>query len=141
MKKKNDAPAPAACGIAIDPTQITRVKGEKFVVDILVDHTPWRLMLPAASRASLMASLTFLAAVHHPRVEGWNIYGAEGPDEGKLLESVSAVDFVGQVTAMTPLKLNPSGSSSKGVIPVVSPTSEAFQKMLEEAKKEGKIPK
>jgi len=141
VKKKNGPPVSAPCDVEIDPTQITRLKGEKFVVDLLVDHTPWRLMLPAASRASLMASLTFLAAVHHPRVEGWNIYGAEGPDEGKLLESVSAIDFVGQVTAMTPLKLNPSGTSSKGVIPVVSPTSESFQKMLEASKKEGKIPK
>lgn len=141
MKKKNEAPLSTPCDIEIDPTQVTRIKAEKYVVDLLIDQTPWRLMLPAASRASLMASLTYLATIHYPRVEGWNIYGSEGPDTGKLLESVSAVDFVGKVTAMTPLKISPGGAQAKGFIPIVSPTSESFQKMLEASKKEGKIPK
>lgn len=141
MKKKSEVNTPSPCDIEIDPTQVTRIRGEKYVVDILVDHTPWRLMLPAVSRSSLMASLTFLATINYPRVEGWNIYGGEGLDEGKLLESVSAIDFAGQVTAMTPLKISPSGAAGKGFIPIVSPTSDAFQKMVDAAKKEGKIPK
>lgn len=126
--------------IDIDVTQVRRVKAQEFVVDLMVDSTPWRLVLPTMDLDCLMASLTVLAASNIPRVGGWNIYSQ---DEGKLLKSVSTIDFIARIIETTPLKLDPGNkiATAKGYIPAVTPTSEAFQKMIDDAKKAGRIPK
>lgn len=124
----------------IDVTQIRRVKPQEFVVDLMVDNVPWRLVIPIMDLDCLMASLTVLAASNIPRVGGWNIYSK---DEGKLLKSVSTIDFIARIVESTPLKMDPGNkiATAKGYIPAVTPTSEAFQKMIDDAKKAGRIPK
>lgn len=125
----------------IDVTQVARIKPEQYVVDIMVDHAPWRLLLPTMNLQCLMASLSVLAAVHYPRVEGWNIYVAEGEEKGRLLLSVNTIDFIAQITKATPLKNDPGNTSKSRLIPLATPTSEAFQQMIEKSKKDGRIPK
>jgi hypothetical protein len=140
VKQKKDEAAPKTV-FDIDASQVARIEPEKYVVDLMVDQVPWRLMLPTMNLQCLMSSLTYLATINHPRVQGWNIYAAEGPDKSKLLMSVSTIDFVSNVTKATPLKLAPGNTASKGIFPLITPTSEAFTKMLEQSKKDGRIPK
>lgn len=141
VKQKKDETAPKEDKIEIDASQVARIEPEKYVVDLMVDQVPWRLMLPTMNLQCLMSSLTYLATIYHPRVQGWNIYAAEGPEKSKLLMSVSTIDFISNVTKATPLKLAPGNTASKGIFPLVTPTSEAFTKMLEQSKKDGRIPK
>lgn len=136
MSKKTEEPK-----IDIDVTQVARIKPEEYVVDIIVDHAPWRLQLPTMNLQCLMSSLEVLAAVHYPRVGGWNIYVADGPDQGKLLASVSTIDFIARISKVTPLRDDPGKSGKSNIIPLATPTSESFQKMIEQSKKDGRIPK
>lgn len=137
MKPKKTDPAPI---IDIDVTQIRNVSPQEYIVDLVVDNTPWRLPLLTFDLECLMSSLSILASTNYPRVGGWNIYSKA---DGKLLKSVSTVDFIAKITQLTPLKLDPSNKSAtaKGFVPVVTPTSEAFAQMLEKSKKEGRIPR
>lgn len=123
----------------IDPAQVVRAKPIRFVVDVLVDNQMKRFWWAALTLQSMMSQMALLAAANLPRVQGWNLYD----EQGKLLESVTVIDFLGAAAQVTGLDKEPVDKSAKGwrAMPMITPTSQEFQKILEKAKEEGRVPK
>lgn len=133
------APAPQAYQMPdIDPTQVTRVKARRFVIDVLVDNQVWRYGTQAMNLESLVAQISVATNANMPRISGWNVYD----EAGILILSVSALDFIQQLAIATPVGKQPADPKTAGwrAIPVVTPTSQEFQDAISKAKKEGRIP-
>ena len=125
--------------IQIDVAQVVRAKPQSFYVDVVVDNQVLRLVMKALNLESLAAELNYVAAANTPRITGWNIFDTEG----KLVMSVSAMDRLSLMSQQTPLGKNPGDKAAAGwrAIPVVTPMSDEFQKMLDQAKREGRVVK
>lgn len=124
--------------VEIDVTQVARVKPVPFIIDLVIDNQILRLQMHAMNQESMMAQLSILGAANLPRVQGWNLYGLEG----KLLASVSVVDFLGDIAAKTPLEKSPGDAKSAGfrVVPAVTQMSQAFKDSISQARAEGRVP-
>lgn len=122
----------------IDPTQVTRIRAKVFVIDVLIENQVWRYQTQAMSLESLAVQISVATNVNWPRVAGWNVYD----EAGSLVLSVSAMDFVQQLAAATPVGKLPADPKTAGwrAIPAVTPTSQEFQDAMAKAKKEGRIP-
>lgn len=123
----------------IDMTQVAKLKPKKFVTDIVIDNQVLRLEQMAMNLESLCDQLSFAAAAAIPRITGWNVYD----DQGTLVRSVSAMDFYAKLGQSTTLKNAPADKSSAGwrPVPSVAALSPDLQKALEDAKREGRIPR
>ena len=124
--------------VQIDVTQVSRVIPKQFIVDLVIDDQILRMQLQAMNLESMSSQLNILAAANLPRVQGWNIYSAEGT----LLASVSVVDFLALVAAQTPLKDNPADKGGSGfrALPQVTHMSKDFKDSIAKAKAEGRVP-
>jgi hypothetical protein len=111
---------------------------ERFKIEIVVDGQMFKSEGGALNKESMIALLAVATAVNMPRISGWNLYD----EKGDLLASVPAVDFIGELAESTPLKSQPGNRAAAGwrALPVVTPTSEEFQKSIELSKREGRIP-
>jgi hypothetical protein len=114
------------------------VKPQTFVVELVIDNQVLKSSMSGLNKESAVALLTIATGVNFPRIQGWNLYD----DKGNCLASVDAVTFVGNLASATPIGKEPADPKKAGwrALPVVTPTSEEFTKMLEAAKKEGKTP-
>lgn len=122
----------------IDPTQVVRVKPVRFVVDVLIDGQMQRFWWAALSVQSMMSQMSLLAAANLPRVQGWNLYD----EQGKLIESVTVIEFLAAVAEQTALSKAPAEKGAAGwrALPMITPTSQAFKDILDKAKTEGRLP-
>jgi hypothetical protein len=111
---------------------------ERFKIEVVVDGQMFKSEGGALNKESMIALLTVATAVNMPRMSGWNLYN----EKDELLASVNAVAFIGELAESTPLKSQPGNRAAAGwrALPVVTPTSEEFQRSIELAKKEGRIP-
>jgi hypothetical protein len=59
-----------------------------------------------------------------------------------LILSVSALDFIQQLGAVTPVGKQPADKSAAGwrALPLITPTSQEFQDAIAKAKREGRVP-
>lgn len=113
-------------------------KAQTFVVELVIDNQVLKSTMSGLNKESAVALLTIATSVNFPRIQGWNLYD----DKGDILASVDAVTFVGNLSAATPIGKEPADHKKAGwrALPVVTPTSDEFTKMIEAAKREGKTP-
>jgi hypothetical protein len=113
-------------------------KPQSFTVEMVIDNQVLKSALGGLNKESVISLLTIATAVNFPRLQGWNLFD----EQGTCIASVDAVTFVGKLAEGTPIGKQPADPKSAGwrALPVVTPTSEEFTKMVEQAKKEGKTP-
>jgi hypothetical protein len=114
------------------------VKPQTFVVELVIDNQVLKSTMAGLNKESAVSLLTIATSVNFPRIQGWNLYD----EKGDILASVDAVTFIGNLAAATPIGKEPADPKKAGwrALPVVTPTSDEFSKMIEAAKKEGKTP-
>jgi hypothetical protein len=122
----------------IDLTQVTRIKAKLFVIDVLIDNQVFRYTTQAMNIESLVAQISIATSANMPRISGWNVYD----ESGILILSVSALDFIQQLGAVTPVGKQPADKSAAGwrALPLITSTSQEFQDAIAKAKKEGRVP-
>jgi hypothetical protein len=113
-------------------------KPQSFVVEMVIENQVLKSAISGLNKESMVALLTIATCVNFPRLQGWNLYD----EKGNCLASVDAVTFVGKLAEGTPIGKPSADPKSAGwrALPVVTPTSEEFSRMIEQAKREGKIP-
>lgn len=113
-------------------------KPKTFVVEMVIDNQVLKSSVGGLNKESMISLLTIATCVNFPRIQGWNLYD----DKGECVASVDAVGFVGQIAAATPIGKQPQDPKVAGwrALPVVTPTSDEFSKMIEAAKKDGRVP-
>lgn len=125
--------------------ELTKVKPEKpmadakmFNLEIIIDGAVEKVPVSGVNKESVIALLTEATCEKLPRIAGWNLFG----EDGTLLASVPAVAFIGELAKVTKLDQKPADPKSAGwsVVPAVAPTTQDFAKMIEKAKKEGRLP-
>lgn len=127
--------------------ELTRVKPEKksmseaakqFTLEIIIDGAVQKLPVTSLNKESMIAVLVEATCERLPRIAGWNLFD----DAGTIVASVPAVAFLGELAEKTGLGNKPADPKSAGwsVVPAVAPTTQDFAKMIEKAKKEGRVP-
>lgn len=125
--------------------ELTKMKPEKpmadaemFNLDIIIDGAVQKVPVSGVNKESVISLLTQATCEKLPRIAGWNLWG----EDGTLLASVPAVAFIGELAKITKLDEKPADPKTAGwnVVPTVAPTSQDFVKMIEIAKKEGRLP-
>lgn len=113
-------------------------KPQSFVVEMVIDNHVLKSAVGGLNKESMIALMTIATTVNFPRLQGWNLFD----EKGVCLASVDAVKFVGNLAAGTPIGQMPADPKTAGwrALPVVTPTSAEFAKMIDDAKKEGKTP-
>lgn len=114
------------------------MKPQSFTVELVIENQVLKSAIGGLNKDSMIALLTIATCVNFPRLQGWNLYD-EG---GNCLASIDAVGFIAQLAEGTPIGKPSADPKTAGwrALPVVTPTSKEFEKMIEDAKKEGKIP-
>jgi len=123
----------------IDLTQVIRIKGKAFVIDVLMDGQVLRYVTQAMNLESLVAQISIATSANMPRISGWNVYD----ESGILILSVSALAFLQELGALTPVgkQLGDKGAAGWRALPLITPTSQEFQDAITRAQKEGRVPK
>lgn len=128
--------------------ELTKMKPEKkdmsdaavkqFTAEIIIDGAMEKFPVSALNKESMIALLVAATCDRLPRIAGWNLYD----DAGIMLASVPAVQFIGELAEGTGLGKKPADPKSAGwsVVPAVAPTTQEFAKMIDKAKKEGRLP-
>lgn len=127
--------------------ELMKVKPEKrmadagakqFTLEIIIDGAVEKFPVSALNKESMIALLVEATCEKLPRISGWNLFD----EAGTILASVPAVAFVGELVEKTGLGTKPADVKSAGwsVVPAVAPTTQDFSKMIEKAKKEGRLP-
>jgi hypothetical protein len=118
------------------PMTDTSVK--HFVVEMVVDGSVEKQPVTGMTKESVLSLLTQATCESLPRIAGWNLFD----DAGKLVASVPAIAFIGQLADKTGLSKRPADPKAAGwrAVPVVTGTSEEFAEAIEKAKKEGRTP-
>lgn len=113
-------------------------ESKRFVLEAIIDGIVDTKPVSGPDKESVIALLTIATCDKMPRISGWNLYD----ENGKLLVSVPAIGFLAEVAKETPLGIKPADPKMGGwrVSNVVTPTTEQFQQMLAQAKKEGRTP-
>lgn len=113
-------------------------KAQSFTVEMVIDNQVHKSVCGGLNKESMIALLTVATAANMPRLQGWNLYD----EAGNCLASVDVIKFLAQLAEGTPIGKTPADPKTAGwrALPVVTPTSADFVKMIEAAKKEGKIP-
>lgn len=112
-------------------TNFSDFPAQKFVVELIIDGRVFKSPVAALNEASIRSLLDIAVAANMPRLGGYNLYA----EDSTLLASVPAIEFIAQID---PLKQKPQGTGPNpgGVgwraLPLVTPTSEEFQKMVDE---------
>lgn len=112
---------------------------QPFVVELVIDNQTLKSVITGLNKESMIALLTIATAVNMPRLQGWNLYD----EQGNCLASVDSMAFIAKLAEGTPIGKNPPAdvkSAGWRALPVVTPTSEEFKKMIDQAKKEGRTP-
>lgn len=111
---------------------------EMFVVELVIDNTVYKSVVGGLNKESMISLLGIATAINNPRIAGWNLYS----QAGECLASVDAMRFLSEISKNTPLGQRTADPKNAGwsAVPVVTPTSDEFQKMVEAAKREGRIP-
>ncbi len=119
-----------------DPAMVDTSK--KFILEIVLDGVVEKFPVSGANEDSVIALFTAATCAQMPRISGWNLYD----EQGKMVASVPAMMFLAKLAELTPLGKQPADPKAAGwrALPVIAPTSEQFQKGIEEAKKAGKQP-
>lgn len=109
-----------------------------FVLEAVIDGAVDKQPVSAPSLESMVAVLTAATCAKLPRISGWNLYDVNG----ELLVSVPVVAFIAELAQKTPLGKAPANAKAAGwrALPLVAPTSDGFQKLMDEARKDGRIP-
>jgi|FLYK01.1.fsa_nt_gi hypothetical protein len=116
-------------------------KAKPFTLDIVIDGIVEKgIPVTGPNAESLISLLTIATVEKMPRIGGWNLYDG---CSGELLASVPVMDFINMLAEKTVLGKAPADPKAAGwrALPVLTPTSEEWQKMVEQAKKEGRVPK
>lgn len=118
---------------------MTDERAKTFVVEIVIDGIVDKQPVTGLTKESMISMLTAATVEKLPRISGWNLWD----DAGELLASVPAIEFMAKLAEKTALSKHTADPKTAGwrALPVVTPTSEEFAKMIETAKKEGKTPK
>lgn len=109
---------------------------KKFILEIVIDGIVEKFPVSGANEDSVIALFTAATCQQMPRISGWNLYD----ENGKMVASVPAMMFLAKLAELTPLSKQPADPKSAGwrALPAIAPTSEQFQKGIEDAKKAGK---
>jgi hypothetical protein len=112
---------------------------DRFLLEITIDGMAYKTVPTALNKESLIALLTIATTVNWPRIGGWNIY----TESGEPLANVNAMEFVTEMANATPLgkKAGDKGAAGWSAVPVVTPVSADFRDLLEQAKREGRVPR
>ncbi len=123
--------------IAVDRSALVK-KAENFVLEMVIDGAVYKSQVGGLNKESVIALMTIATSVNMPRISGWNLY----TEAGDCVASVNAMDFIAKMADSTPIGKKAGDMKAAGwsALPVVTPTSEEFQKMVEAAKSEGRIP-
>jgi hypothetical protein len=118
---------------------MTDSKASTFVVEIIIDGIVDKQPVIGLNKESMISMLIAATVEKLPRISGWNLWN----DSGELLASVPAIEFMAKLAEKTALSKQSADPKTAGwrALPVVTPTSDEFAKMIEDAKKEGKTPK
>ena len=110
----------------------------KFNVEIIIDGVVEKAPVSAVNKESMISLLTHATCDRFPRIAGWNLFD----DAGTLVASVPAIQFLGELSEKTGLGKKPADPKAAGwrAVPAITPTTQDFEKMVEKAKKEGRIP-
>lgn len=113
-------------------------KPQAFIVEMVIDNQVLKSSISGLNKESMIALLTIATSANIPRLQGWNLYD----EKGTCLASVDAMAFIARLAEGTPIGKTPADPKTAGwrALPVVTPTSDEFTKMIEAAKKEGKTP-
>lgn len=114
------------------------MKAQAFTVELVIENQVIKSAIGGLNKESIIALLTIATAVNMPRIQGWNLFDGAG----NMIASVDAMAFLAQLGEGTPIGKPPADPKTAGwrALPVVTPTSKEFEKMIETAKKEGKVP-
>lgn len=117
---------------------MTDASVKHFVVEIVIDGVVEKQPVTGMTKESVLSLLTQATCENLPRISGWNLFD----DGGKLVASVPAVAFIGQLADKTGLAKRAADPKAAGwrAVPVVTGTSEEFAEAIEKAKKEGRTP-
>jgi hypothetical protein len=117
-----------------DPVMLETAK--KFILEMVIDGIVEKFPVSGANEDSVIALFTAAICVQMPRISGFNLYD----EQGKMIASVPCMIFLAKLAELTPLGKQPADPKSAGwrALPAVAPTSEQFQKGIEDAKKAGK---
>ena len=111
---------------------------KQFTLEVIIDGAVEKFPVSALNKESMIALLVEATCEKLPRIAGWNLFD----EAGTILASVPAVAFVGELAEKTGLGTKPADVKQAGwsVVPAVAPTTQDFTKMIEKAKKEGRLP-
>ncbi len=114
-------------------------EAQTFNLEIVVDGVVEKTPITALNKESAISLLTQVTCDRIPRIAGWNLFDREG----KLLASVPAMAFIGQLAEKTGIGNKPADPKTAGwrTLPLITPTSEEFSEAITKAKKEGRAPK
>ncbi len=112
---------------------------QTFNLEIVIDGVVEKKTVTAMNKESMISLLTQVTCERLPRIAGWNLFE---PD-GKLVASVPAIAFIGQLAEKTGIGAKPADPKTAGwrTLPLITPTSEEFTEAVNKAKKEGRAPK
>jgi hypothetical protein len=120
------------------PKGFEHLQPEKFVVELVVDGKVKKSPLTALNQDSIIQHLTSAVNAYLPRISGYNLYN----EAGKLLVSVNVIEFLAQLsTAIPELQSVPAqspGGAGWRAVPVVTPSDPNFQKLVEQAREDGR---
>lgn len=144
---KGEAPERKKPKTKLPMWDLTKVKPEKsmtdagakqFTLEIIIDGAVEKFPVSALNKESMLGLLVQATCERLPRIAGFNLYD----DAGTMLASVPAVQFIGELAEGTGLGKKPGDVKSAGwsVVPAVAPTTQDFAKMIDKAKKEGRLP-
>lgn len=114
-------------------------EAQTFNLEIVIDGVVEKTPITAMNKESAISLLMQVTCDRIPRIAGWNLFDTEG----KLLASVPAMAFIGQLAEKTGIGARPADPKTAGwrTLPLVTPTSEEFAEAINKAKKEGRAPK